>query len=61
MSQRPHEGGYDIKSPPRNDNFLDDTKAWESTGWPHNHHSIPEFTRIKPTYDTVKKYENRIL
>jgi len=61
MSQRPYESGYAIKLPPRNDDFPDDTKAWASTGWPHNHHSIPEFTRIKPTYATVKKYENRIL
>lgn len=61
MSQRSHESGFKVISKPRQDNFQDDTKAWNSTGWPHNHHSIPEFTRIKPTYDTVKKYENKIL
>jgi hypothetical protein len=61
MSQRSYQGGLRVISPPRQDNFVDDTKAWASTGWPHNHHSIPEFTRIKPTADIVKKYENKIL
>jgi len=61
MSQRPHESGFKVMSPPRKDNFPTDTKAWASTGWPHNHHSIPEFTRIKPTLQLVKKYEKGIL
>jgi hypothetical protein len=61
MSQRPHESGFKVKSPPRKDNFPTDTKAWASTGWPHNHHPIPEFTRIKPTLELVQKYEKGIL
>jgi len=61
MSQRHYEPGFKIKYPVRTDNFADDTKAWASTGWPHNHHSIPEFTKIKPSFDVAKKYETRIL
>jgi len=52
---------YRSKLPPRKDNFADDTKAWNSTGWPHNHHSIPEYTRIKPTLGLVQRYEKGIL
>jgi hypothetical protein len=52
---------YRAKLPPRKDNFADDTKAWNSTGWPHNHHSIPEYTRIKPTLDLIQRYEKGIL
>jgi GT2 family glycosyltransferase len=52
---------YRAKLPPRKDNFTDDTKAWNSTGWPHNHHSIPEYTRIKPTLALAQRYEKGIL
>ena len=52
---------YRAKLPPRKDNFTDDTKAWNSTGWPHNHHSIPEYTRIKPTLGLAQRYEKGIL
>tara|TARA_Y100000389_G_scaffold159269_1_gene161030 strand:- start:3656 stop:4429 length:774 start_codon:yes stop_codon:yes gene_type:complete len=58
MSQGPN---YRAKLPPRKDNFTDDTKAWNSTGWPHNHNPLPEYTRIKPTLDLAKNYEKGIL
>ena len=58
MSQGPN---YRSKLPPRQDNFLDDTKAWNSTGWPHNHHSLPEFSRVKPTLNLANQYAKRIL
>jgi len=61
MSQRPHQAGFKINYPIRTDDFSDDTVAWSSTGWPHNHHPIPEFTRIKPTNDLINRYGNTIL
>jgi GT2 family glycosyltransferase len=61
MSQRPHEAGFKVSYPKRNDNFRDDTHAWASTGWPHDHHSLTDFTRIKPTVNLVRRYANKIL
>lgn len=58
MSQGPN---YRSKLPPRKDNFTDDTKAWNSTGWPHNHNPLPEYTRIKPTLDLAQRYAKGIL
>ena len=58
MSQGPN---YRLKLPPRKDNFTDDTKAWNSTGWPHNHNPLPEYTRIKPTLDLAQRYAKGIL
>ena len=52
---------YKLKMPPRKDNFADDTKAWNSTGWPHNHKPLPEYTRIKPTLDLAQRYAKGIL
>ena len=52
---------FKVISPPRKDNFPNDTKAWASTGWPHNHHSLPEYTRLKPTLDLAQRYAKGIL
>ena len=61
VSQRPWNGKpFNNKMPPRNDNFRDDTKAWASTGWNHDHNPRPEYTRIKPTRDIVERYGNGI-
>lgn len=58
MSQGPD---YRAKLPPRKDNFANDDKAWNSTGWPHNHFPLAEYTRIKPTLQLVQRYEKGIL